>query len=664
MHACSTSLKHIPQKILCSLVLLAAWLSACEQPPPSATQPLPIPTASQNPTSPPVSYPPASSYPTTYPIPYATLYFLPASPYPPPATLPPIPPTNITAVISATIQTLLHPFPTRFASASFADPQHGWVAAEQSIFVTTDSGVNWTWLTDLPAPASQIDFIDLQQAWALTTDGLFRSRNGGLMWQPVMLPASVITDTAQIKDSDFSSAQRGWIVLKDRFLRTNDGGNTWETGLLPCAETLGPSLKYMEDSSIYLLNETEAWLICGGEPAGWMHMAYKWLFYSPNDGNAWELIHAASPENAFGPGAILASGYWPNLFFLDNFHGWVATNSYLISTENSGITWKGISVPGFEATLSNPHFFNSQEGIVTWGIAGERFLLRTHLSGGIWLPIFPPALPRKIQFLDAQNGFGAGFGPFNKTIFRTQDSGKTWQAIGQIDPYSWEATPGECTGYISEFYFTNLQIGWAVISGCGTQKLYSTQDGGSNWSVVSDIPATGDISNLFFLDSQTGYIYDPHWNKLLTTQNGGKTFEMKYIPEAETYSLIAGNQLTKIFQNKLYRSSDGGQTWIGILQDYLIIDYDLLSGGQIWVLSADCPKNRLSGQNPCQPHFLHSQDNGLSWTIFDFGSYFDVLNPYRFWITIDFADPQHGWLRTEDHLYATTDGSSTWNMVR
>ena len=662
-------------------IFLLLWLSACSQPPPSATSFSPVPATNPRPTDSPFPYPLASLYPATspispgftspYPLPITTPYSLPASPYPPPATLPPIPPTNITAILTATIQTLPHPLSTGPYSPSFTDPQHGWIADGPSIYTTSDGGVNWNWLTELPATVGKLVFTSQQDGWALSPAGLFHTTDGGLSWQTVILPSSVITSTSQIKDIDFSTAQRGWIVLKDQFLSTNDIGKTWQVGSLPCAGVLA---RYQDwhHRSLHLLGETEAWLICGGDPAGIMHMAYKWLFYSLDNGKSWELITSVTPENVFGPGSIFAIGYWPDLFFLDNYLGWVTTDSSILFTKNGGFTWVPVRTPGFDGTFSAPKFFSANLGTMNWSRGGEDFTLKTLDGGQSWQSIFPPPLPRKIQFLDAQNGIGIGTDSFTNLVFETHDGGHTWNRIGSIGKLSWQypAWPPndqECTSYILAVDFVTIRTGWAVAKGCDAEPnfLFTTQDGGKTWERRGSLPRLSDVS-LSVVDPQNGFLFAGNSDLLYTTSDGGQTFQFHYelsspLLKYQSFQFISLAEGAKLVDGKLFLTTYGGVTWKGILRDHLITDYVLLPGGQVWVLSTKC-SNTTHTVGTCLYYLLNSQDYGLSWRRYNLIGLPLENNP--FFTSITFADSQYGWLRTEDHLYATTNGGSTWNMVR
>lgn len=644
-----------------SSLLLFVLLSACTHPTQTTYTTIPhAPTSTIN------------AYPVPATIPLSNPYLLPPTPYPPVATLPEIPPPNITAVITATIQNLPHPIPRRIRSVSFTDPQHGWVAAERSIFNTSDGGENWSWVTDTPGNIWHIDFMDEQQGWLFTSNGLFRSNDSGLSWQTVALSSTIITETASIKDIDFNVMQRGWIVLKDQFLRTNDSGASWAIGSLPCAEVLPATMAGVEHRTISLIGEQEAWLICGGEAAGAMRLAWKWLFYTPDNGKNWYLVTDASPNNFPAKSSNLASGMWPDLFFLDNSHGWVGTYSTLLYTQNGGTTWTTISVPSIDKTISDPQFFSPKDGIISWEESGESILLKTQDGGATWQPIFPPPLPHKVQFIDDRNGFGVGLGPFANFVFQTRDGGRSWVQVGKIGKTGWEypdwkPNDDKCISFFLAIDFIDLKSGWVTSQGCPEpNSVFITGDGGKTWIRSNFYLPPYSESYISAVDFKAVFLYNSSAKTLYRSSDGAQTFDIYHNLYSPGYKFqyISPTEIAKLNKGALYGTTNGGKTWKGILNNHQINDYEYLPGGYFWVLPAILLQDDVPSKGPYQPYLLYSPNYGLSWKMITFGDKLPIEFPNSYWANISFIDSQRGWLYTLDHLYATQDGGYSWIMVR
>ena len=70
------------------------------------------------------------------------------------------------------------------------------------------------------------------------------------------------------------------------------------------------------------------------------------------------------------------------------------------------------------------------------------------------------------------------------------------------------------------------------------------------------------------------------------------------------------------------------------------------------VYAAQCPPC-----NPAQSTIETTADAGATWRI---APQLTAPSPSADPDSIDFVDAQHGWLATEDGIYATTDGGDTW----
>lgn len=99
------------------------------------------------------------------------------------------------------------------------DAAHCWVAGQNKLAITTDSGSNWTFI---PSPignsgVSEIFFFDNDNGLMAGSGGLFRSSDGGLHWTKVV-------DTKLITDISFIDQQNGWYIDAKKVFRTQNGG--------------------------------------------------------------------------------------------------------------------------------------------------------------------------------------------------------------------------------------------------------------------------------------------------------------------------------------------------------------------------------------------------------------------------------------------------------
>ncbi len=160
--------------------------------------------------------------------------------------------------------------------------------------------------------------------------------------------------------------------------------------------------------------------------------------------------------------------------------------------------------------------------------------------------------------------------------------------------------------------------------------FYATTDGGANWSLETDIVLPAGFTNSFeevrqpiFVGGTAGYLPV----RVLTDTS-------------DTYLLI-------------YRTDDGGQTWIyqGSVQDGRAVDFDAPTSG--WI---------AGGMS-----LYRSTDSGVTWSAMSLSG----IPATEYFLKVDFVDGQYGWvLTTPDdstwtplNLYRTEDGGVTWTQL-
>jgi photosystem II stability/assembly factor-like uncharacterized protein len=581
------------------------------------------------------------------------------------------------------VNPLPHPIPGGGFSVSFIDAQTGWVAASGSLFVTRDGGQEWTWLADVAV--KDLDFVSGQRGWGQGSEGLLNTSDGGLTWENYPLPSDWFSDTWRLYTFDFASPARAWVALSQevtesaysgqarnyRILRTADGGSSWEPVALPCAAEIGDAPVNWERIVIHLVGERDAWLVCGGSPYRLadpedLEQPFGWLYRSTGDGAAWQpVIQLAGHELYRG------NPYWintvdpPSVFFVDEQFGWVGTGGTgLLVTSDGGDTWETILLPFFNNTaFDDVHVFSPLHGLAVWEGSFSAVLAETRDGGESWRPIFPPTLPRQVQFFDSLHGVGLGSFPWqNNQFLRTDDGGRTWELAGHVGRPSWVclkpvSEERDCVFAVQSFDFIDPLTGWALAKD-EPDGLYITRDGGLTWSPLPPLPAAGNNYALSFVDERTGFLID-YRGTLYATQDGGQSFapvtqtgnnDPAYLQVCDFASPLEGVMTEKgpgYVKGRVYLTDDGGHTWSCILVADRMLDLGMFPGGALWVLDEALT-------------LWFSPDRGQRWTRFDMGKVDSRFYPSSF----DFVDEARGWLRTSDHLYATSDGGHTWEMVR
>ena len=336
---------------------------------------------------------------------------------------------------------------------------------------------------------------------------------------------------------------------------------------------------------------------------------------------------------------LVESPAFVDIRFFNELDGWGVTETYIVRTNDGGITWYDVTPPDLEeigstvqtfildkdhAWVQKPDFnnfpnngllYHTADGGLTWSISSTPF------SGG------------DLSFIDAGNGWmladlGVGAGSNAVAVFQTGDSGETWTRTYTNDPNDPEAADSLPLGGLkSDLVPINMQTAWVggVIYSPGTAYLFRTDDGGQTWAPVSlELPAGAeefelgiDRDQLHFVSASDGY--------LIVRMSGDST------------------------QTAVYVTSDGGDTWT--LMPTLIPN-----AGQSDFLSAE------EGIIYNGEQFYVTRDAARTWATVTpdivFGDSFALM---------DFVNPDSGWVVSvvEDHhsLYRTHDGGRTWLPV-
>jgi photosystem II stability/assembly factor-like uncharacterized protein len=330
---------------------------------------------------------------------------------------------------------------------------------------------------------------------------------------------------------------------------------------------------------------------------------------------------------------VVASPQINDLQMLDASNGWAIGNGTIMRTDDGGTSWLDVSPSGFSSSdvIDGRYFSDASNGWVI--LSGTSLttgtLYHTTDGGRIWSSTATPFGEASLQFIDPTDGWalvglGAGMSHEAVAVFRTSDSGKTWNQVFIDDPTvsgSSDSLPlvGDKNGIVA----LDGNRGWVT----GAQPssdfiyVYLSQDGGSSWTQQNlAMPSgyAGAMTNAFlprFFGVSTGILPVG-----LSLDTPGTVF---------------------------YLSSDGGLTWkpstpVAHNGKYSIaskVDFFLWDGGPVLSISHDA---------------------GTTWsTVAPNINIMDTLMSFQF------IDASTGWALTGDTsnhtaLYKTLDGGSTW----
>lgn len=201
----------------------------------------------------------------------------------------------------------------------------------------------------------------------------------------------------------------------------------------------------------------------------------------------------------------------------------------LLRSYNGGSTLDSITFPNIN--ILKQHFINGKAGFVAgyMPFSSGNTVFKTTNSGNTWLPmnfsIDGGTQHYKIHFIDTTKGFISK----DNTLYQTSDGGATFSSRELIsDPH-----------YISNIHFINPQTGFVSLVRTQTDgeiyrdMIFKTVDAGNTWQQVYSQQTPGQslfvypgISNMQFINGQTGFaVASGIPSALLKTSNGGQSWD-------------------------------------------------------------------------------------------------------------------------------------------
>ena len=325
-----------------------------------------------------------------------------------------------------------------------------------------------------------------------------------------------------------------------------------------------------------------------------------------------------------------------DIHFFNELDGWGITETYIVRTNDGGITWYDVTPPDLEevgstvetfildkdhAWVQKPDFnnfpnngllYHTADGGLTWSISSTPF------SGG------------DLSFIDLNNGWmladlGVGAGSNAVAVFQTIDGGATWTQTYTNDPNNPEAADSLPLGGLkSDLVPINMQTAWVggVIYSPGTFYLYRTDDGGTSWAPVGlQLPEGGenfelgiDRDQMQFVSADAGFLVlrmsgDSTQTAVYVTNDGGVTWTLTptLIPQAGKSDFLSAQEAAIYNGEQFYVTRDAARTWTTVSPDIVFGDsfvtMDFVDPNSGWLVSAAADKHSL----------YRTHDGGATW---------------------------------------------------
>ena len=259
--------------------------------------------------------------------------------------------------------------------------------------------------------------------------------------------------------------------------------------------------------------------------------------------------------------------------------------------------WTTAASPAGAGSLFKTSFPSATTGFLA---ADNGDIFRTVNGGTSWLQVYNEGTVtgsdsyyfKDILFLSEQTGFAVGIdywtGDF--LILKTSNGGTSWS------PFNYEY--GLLIGWCNAVDFPDAQHGY-VAGDFGL--VFRTNNGGTTWTVAQS-PVFSNLKAVDFVDAQTGFALTVD-KRLLKTVNGGVSWQVINLQQDFSFMWFQSAQVGYASGDGLFRTTDGGVSWVKLQSDIPFGPRDLEFFG---------PASAVALWNG---NFYRTNDAGQSWHI-------------------------------------------------
>ncbi len=364
-------------------------------------------------------------------------------------------------------------------------------------------------------------------------------------------------------------------------------------------------------------------------------------------GSHWEVLPTGTANDFYA------------LHFVDDRVGYLTGNlGMVLKTENGGASWTSL-LTGATAAVRGISFPTRETGFIS-GAGGT--VLKTVDGGKSWVPAGNTNLGEmySLHFLTAETGLAAGLGG----VSRTTDGGQTWQLTKITE-----------TDLLREVRLRSPQVGIAV-GGQYHPEYWLTSDGGLSWRKQAftepahyfsgvDFSADGTRGCLVGFGHDTYYGEGPYGQVIYTTGDGGTRWEQTGAMSREQLSGLTfvnsrvGYAYDPGATNELFKTIDGGQSWHRVKADTIPLRPARFIQDETSLRFLD----ENLGFALTDERLFRTTTGGTTWkNVFTLpaGQGFPTRNA-----TYHFFDQNNGCIlttnaNTTDRLHKTTNGGTSW----
>ena len=218
-----------------------------------------------------------------------------------------------------------------------------------------------------------------------------------------------------------------------------------------------------------------------------------------------------------------------NSYSQQNMNGWYWING---QPQSNDLSWvKILDATHYYAVGENGTFMKSSDGGDSWLINSQAGVTDPSFGSGATLRLY------SAWFFDVNTGFVTGQSVTNDggKIRKTTDGGQTFSSIGLGIPAGVTFMPPR----VYDINFINSNTGY--ICGDTVVKCMMTTNGGSNWTLMPNLPAVKYNYNcIYAVDANNIYLGVESaglYRKIVWTSNGGATWIDQNLPGTSIYDI-------------------------------------------------------------------------------------------------------------------------------
>lgn len=411
----------------------------------------------------------------------------------------------------------------------FTSPLVGWLISDQEIYSTRDGGITWSpqYFPDVNKPLKDLYFSSSNNGWIVGENGLILHTEDG--WISQTSPTG-----SNLRAITFSDDSIGWIVGNDgTVLKTVNAGQTWDTINLNHADN--PNAGYFD---IFFIDPMTGWIGGDGTFATkdggktWDRqgpMGYLYAVYFIDRSRGWAVGNGGEIARTTDGGETWirtpkGTENFYDVYFVDSLNGWlVGEYGRILHSENGGISWTNQSGGYTNTRLETVYFKDTLNGIAI----SDNEILRTENGGASWEVSSGFGGHPKLHFIDSLSGWVTSE---KDEIWHTRDGG-----------INWLSTSTDANEYLSDQFFQNERIGWAVGDN-GT--IMRTSSGGCKDPFVN-LPGIARICEGEEIILSVGENYTYSWNT-------GSTGSSITVSSAGWYRVDVGNRCGAVASDSVY----------------------------------------------------------------------------------------------------------------